>query len=60
MKCPNCNNEVKEDDLMPSILTNSLLCCPRCKGENRHVAIYGDDPTLTFGQAEALTNKKKK
>lgn len=57
MKCPNCKNEVKEDDLMPSILTDSLLCCPHCKGKSKHFAVMGTDPSLVFAEAQQKAEK---
>lgn len=41
IKCPNCQSEVEEDELRPSLLTDSLLCCPYCKGKSKHTAVIG-------------------
>ncbi len=60
MKCLNCKSEVIEEDLMPSLLTDSLLCCPNCKGKSKHSAIIGTDPALTFNEAEYKLEQRKK
>ena len=52
MKCPNCKAEVKEKDLIPSLLTDSLLCCPNCKGTSSHFVVSGTDPALIFNEGE--------
>ena len=53
MKCPNCNSEVKESDLMASLLTDCLLCCPHCKGKSKHFVVGGLDPTLVYNEAQS-------
>jgi len=60
MKCPNCNNEVAESNLMASVLTDSLLCCPQCKGKSKHKAVIGKDPALVYGEIESIRQKKIK
>ena len=57
MKCPNCNSEVKESELMPSLLTDSLLCCQHCKGKSKHFVVGGTDPTIVFNQAQEKIRK---
>ena len=57
MKCPNCGNEVKESELMPSLLTDCLLCCHKCKGKSKHFVILGTDPALVFNEAQARGEK---
>lgn len=51
-KCPNCKSDVKEEDLIPSLLTDSLLCCPKCKGKSKHFVVGGIDPTAVWNEAE--------
>jgi len=59
MKCPNCGSEVNdESELIPSFLTDSLLCCPQCKGESKHIVAIGTDPTLVFNEIEAHSPKE--
>jgi hypothetical protein len=58
MKCPNCGFDVSETDLMPSLLTDSLLCCPNCKGKSKHIAVMGTDPALVFAEAETRSPKE--
>lgn len=59
MKCPNCDNEVEEDDLIPSFVTDSLLCCPKCKGKSKHIAVIGTDPRVVFGEANRRFKQRK-
>jgi len=59
MECPNCRIKVDYKELMPSILTDSLLCCPNCKNKSRHVASIGTDPALAFNEVEFRSSKNK-
>lgn len=53
--CPNCKNEVEEEDIYPSFVTDSLLCCKFCIGKSKHKVIIGTDPIMVYleGQENA-------